>query len=109
MRQRAGSPVPADTQDMRFVEMELGSIRDGLARTIQRVGIVRFDAFEDMGGRLSFAVALLDEEGSGVIFCSINGRNETRIYAKPVERGQSKINLSDEEVEAIRRALGVRV
>ncbi|HVL32708.1 MAG TPA: DUF4446 family protein [Actinomycetota bacterium] len=90
-------------------DRELGSMREGLARAIQRVGLVRFDAFDDMGGRLSFAAALLDEDGSGLVLSSINGRHETRIYAKAIEHGQSRIQLSDEEVEAIKRALGVRV
>lgn len=82
------------------------ALQDAVARAVQRVGIVRFDAFEDLGGMLSFAVAMLDKEGSGVVLSSINGRNETRIYAKPVEHGGSRINLSGEEEEAIRRALG---
>jgi hypothetical protein len=81
-------------------------LQDAVARAVQRVGIVRFDAFEDLGGMLSFAVAMLDQEGSGVVLSSINGRNETRIYAKPVEHGGSRIDLSGEEEEAIRRALG---
>jgi len=81
-------------------------LQDAVARAVQRVGLVRFDAFEDLGGMLSFAVALLDADGSGVVFSSINGRNETRIYAKPIEHGASRIHLSAEEEEAIRRALG---
>ena len=96
----------AATQPGAEVEQELAEVRDVLSSAIQRVGLVRFDAFEDMGGRLSFAVALLDAEGTGVVFSSINGRSETRIYAKPIEYGSSKIALSDEENEAIRRALG---
>lgn len=75
---------------------------------VQHVGLVRFDAFEDMGGHLSFAAAMLDGEGDGFVFSSINGRQETRIYAKPVERGASRYHLSDEEQEAIRRALAPR-
>jgi hypothetical protein len=82
------------------------ALHDAVARAVQRVGLVRFDAFEDLGGMLSFAVAMLDKEGSGVVLSSINGRNETRIYAKPIEHGASRINLSGEEEEAIRRALG---
>jgi hypothetical protein len=69
---------------------------------------VRFDAFEDMGGHLSFSAALLDAHGDGVVLTSINGRRETRIYAKPVSAAQSQYNLSDEEQEAIRRALAPR-
>lgn len=81
------------------------AIRDVLARTVQRVGLVRYDAFEDMGGRLSFSLALLDEAGDGVVVTSINGRQDTRVYAKPVSRGASDHNLSDEEAEAIAQAM----
>jgi hypothetical protein len=75
---------------------------------VQHVGLVRFDAFEDMGGHLSFAAALLDADGDGFILTSINGRQETRIYAKPIERGASRYHLSNEEQEAIRRAIASR-
>jgi len=72
---------------------------------VQHVGLVRFDAFEDMGGHLSFAAAMLDAGGDGFVLTSINGRQETRIYAKPIERGASRYHLSEEEQEAIRRAI----
>ena len=58
-----------------------------------------------MGGRLSFSCALLDERGNGIVFTSINGRQDTRVYAKPVTDGASVYNLSLEEEEAIRQAL----
>ena len=48
---------------------------------VQRVGLVRYDAFEDVGGRLSFSCALLNDEGDGVVVTSINGRQDTRVYA----------------------------
>jgi hypothetical protein len=76
--------------------------------SVRRVGLLRYDAFEDVGGRLSFSCALLDERGNGVVLTSINGRQETRVYAKPVNGGASSHNLSLEEEEAIRRALGGR-
>lgn len=79
---------------------------DLVAGAIQHVGIVRFDAFEDMGGRLSFSAALLDAHGDGVVITSINGRQDTRCYAKVVRAGSSSHNLSDEEEQAIREALG---
>ena len=72
---------------------------------IRQVGLVRFDAFEDMGGRLSFSAALLDGRGDGVVVTSINGRQDTRCYAKRVVGGTSAHNLSDEERQAIREAL----
>ena len=69
------------------------------------MGLVRYDAFEDVGGRLSFSCALLDEHGTGVVLTSINGRQDTRVYAKPVAGGTSSYNLSLEEEEAIRQAM----
>jgi Protein of unknown function (DUF4446) len=74
--------------------------------SVRNVALLRYDAFEDVGGRLSFSCAMLDEHGSGVVLTSINGRQETRVYAKPVTGGVSTHNLSLEEEEAIRRALG---
>jgi hypothetical protein len=73
--------------------------------SVRRVGVLRYDAFEDVGGRLSFSCALLDDHGTGVVLTSINGRQETRVYAKPVTTGQSSYNLSQEEAEAIRQAM----
>ncbi len=72
---------------------------------VQRVGLVRYDAFEDVGGRLSFSCAMLNDEGDGVVVTSINGRQDTRVYAKPVYRGESVHNLSEEEAAAIREAM----
>jgi hypothetical protein len=73
--------------------------------TVRHVALVRYDAFEDVGGRLSFSCALLDDHGTGVVLTSINGRQETRVYAKPVAAGTSTYNLSLEEEEAIRQAM----
>jgi hypothetical protein len=72
---------------------------------VRRVGVVRYDAFEDVGGRLSFSCAMLDDHGNGVVMTSINGRQDTRVYAKPIVDGRSQYNLSIEEEEAIRQAL----
>jgi hypothetical protein len=76
-----------------------------LRASIRNVGLLRYDAFEDVGGRLSFSCALLDDSGSGLVLTSINGRQETRVYAKPITDGRSPYNLSSEEEEAIRQAL----
>lgn len=72
---------------------------------IQKFGLVRYDAFEDMGGRLSFSAALLDDHGDGVVITSINGRTETRTYAKPIKALSSEHNLSEEERHAIAGAV----
>ena len=76
-----------------------------LMGAVQRVGLIRYDAFDDMGGHLSFSTALLDANGDGVVITSINGRQDTRCYAKPVEGWTSKHNLSEEEEMAIQQAL----
>ena len=73
--------------------------------SVRRVALLRYDAFEDVGGRLSFSCAMLDAHGHGVVVTSINGRQDTRVYAKPISDGKSPHNLSVEEEEAIRQAL----
>jgi Protein of unknown function (DUF4446) len=76
-----------------------------LGHAVQNVALVRYDAFEDVGGRLSFSCALLDGHGDGMVVTSINGRQDTRVYAKPIRGGTSEYNLSEEEEQAIRDAL----
>jgi hypothetical protein len=71
------------------------------ARLAHALRIVRFNAFEDTGSDLSFAVALLDADYNGVVLSSIFGRNESRTYAKPVVAGQSSYFLTNEEKEAL--------
>lgn len=74
-------------------------------RAVQRVGVVRFNPFTDTGGDQSFAIALLDALGNGLVVSSLHGRADTRIFAKQVRGGRSKHQLSTEEEEAIRQAL----
>jgi hypothetical protein len=84
-------------EDRRLLELMRGYVK--------HVGLVRYDAFEDMGGHLSFSAAMLNAEGDGVVITSINGRADTRCYAKTVKGGRSEHNLSEEEEQAIRHAL----
>ena len=74
-------------------------------RAIQRVGLVRFNPFEDTGGNQSFAVALTDAGGNGVVVSSLHSRTGTRVYAKAISEGRSDGALSAEETEALRLAL----
>ena len=76
-----------------------------MERHIQNVALVRYSAFEQGGGELSFSAAMLDKKGDGVIFTSIFGRDEARFYGKPVKAGKSEYNLSDEEKQAIKEAM----
>lgn len=73
-------------------------------RSFQRIGLVRFNPFEDTGGNQSFALAVLDADDDGFVVSSLHGRNGTRIYAKGISRGRPEASLSGEESEAIARA-----
>lgn len=76
-----------------------------LEKCIQKVGIVRYNAFKDTGSDLSFALALLDEKNDGVVLNGIYSREISNIYAKPVQNGKSNYTVSEEEQEAIRKAI----
>ena len=76
-----------------------------LRRSFQQIGLVRFNPFEDTGGNQSFALALLDANGDGVVLSSLHSRTGTRVYAKAVNGGRSETALSDEETQAVRDAM----
>jgi len=87
--------------DVAAAQTDIQGIRVDLADAIRHVAVVRYDAFGDMGGRMSFSAALLDDDGDGVVISSINGRTETRTYAKGVQGGRSEASLSPEEEQAV--------
>lgn len=87
--------------DVRILRDDLSAARADLSDALRHVAVVRYDAFGDMGGRLSFSAALLDDAGDGLVLTSINGRTETRTYAKGVKGGESDHSLSPEELQAI--------
>lgn len=98
----------AEVQDMHEKQEKMGSeVKDlayNLKHTLQHFSVVRHDAFEDVGGRQSFSAAILDDFGDGIVFSSIHARNENRVYAKPIKKGESLYRLSTEELEAIENA-----
>ena len=73
-------------------------------RALARVGVVRFNPFEDTGGNQSFALAVLDSDSNGIVVSSLHSRQGTRVYLKAIAAGRSEAQLSDEETEALRRA-----
>lgn len=81
------------------------TVESNVRRAIQRIGIVRFNPFADTGSDQSFAVALLDLSGTGIVISSLFSRTSTRIFAKPVADGKSTHVLTEEEREAIDQAL----
>ncbi len=81
------------------------NLNSDLRKCIQKVGIVRYNAFQDTGSDLSFALALLDENDDGVVLNGIYSREMSNIYAKPVEKGKSAYTVSEEEAQAIQKAI----
>lgn len=75
-----------------------------MLRTKRFVGVVRYDAFEDVGGSQSFALAVYDDLGNGAIINSLVGRTDCRVYCKPLVGGKSDRSLSKEELQAMDRA-----
>lgn len=80
-------------------------IENDIEKCVQKIGIVRYNAFKDVGSDLSFTLALLDEKNDGVVLNGIYSRETSNIYAKPVENAKSKYTLSEEEKEAIKKAV----
>ena len=87
------------------VEQGLDEIAKVTKRSFQKIAVVRYNPFRDTGGDMSFSLALLNLEGSGIVITSIHGRGADRVYAKSIEKGKSQHNLSAEEIEAINKAI----
>ena len=100
-REEGVDAVPADVQGLR---QEVAALRREGADALRHLAVVRYDAFDDMGGHLSWSIALLDDAGDGVVLTSIHGRSDSRTYAKSVAGWSSEQQLSPQESEAIQRA-----
>ncbi len=83
------------------IEVKINDIERNLIQCIQKVGIIRFNAFDNVGSDLSFAIALLDSNDSGIVISGIYARDSSSTYAKPILSGKSKYSLSAEEIQAI--------
>lgn len=84
---------------------EISRLREILSRTTNKIGIVKYDAFPDVGGKLSFALAMLDESNSGFVLNAIHSREGCYTYVKEIVKGESYIVLGQEEKEALRQAV----
>ncbi|MEA2229963.1 MAG: hypothetical protein QOF04_3593 [Solirubrobacteraceae bacterium] len=91
------------------LQSRLGTVEARLDGAVSHHGLVRYDAYNEMSGRQSTSIALLDARGSGVVVSSIHHRDQARLYAKQVVEGQGQLELSPEEQEAIRVALAGEV
>jgi len=88
-------------EQVRIVDKLARRLESASVLHLQRLAIVRFNPFRDTGGDQSFAIALADGQGNGVILSSLHARDMTRVYAKPLEKWQSAYTLTDEEKQAI--------
>lgn len=93
--------VPEDVLGLR---QEVAALRAEAAGALRHLGIVRYDAFSDVGGRLSWSVALVDDHGDGVVLTAIHGRSEARSYAKSIAGWRCDQPLSPEEQDAVTSA-----
>jgi len=92
-------------RDLDDVSGRTATLERDVRRSLGRVGLVRYNPFDDTGGNQSFALAILDASGDGFVVNSLHARAGTRVYAKSVSQGRSESALSDEEAEALRQAL----
>lgn len=86
-------------------EHDILFIKKLLEQMFSKYGVEKYDAFDDVGGKLSFALALLDKENSGLILNAVHSRDNCFLYLKEIVKGESYVMLSQEEVEALRKAV----
>ena len=100
----SGDGVDALPEDVHGLRQEVAALHAENAAALRHLSVVRYDAFGDVGGHLSWSLALLDDGGHGVVLTSIHGRSEARTYAKSVAAWSCEQQLSPEEEEAIEHA-----
>lgn len=103
-RRRRGDDLDALPEDVLGLRQEVAALRRESRGALRHLAIVRYDAFGDVGGHLSWSLALADESGAGVVLTSITGRSEVRSYAKSLTGWVCETPLSPEESEAIEAA-----
>lgn len=85
--------------------MQIQNLQKKIGKTLTKYGIVKYDAFDDVGGKLSFALAMLDTNNTGFILNAIHSRDNCFFYIKEIVNGESYILLSSEEMDALRQAV----
>lgn len=91
-------------KDLKSLDKNLTDLAVLNKNNIQKIGFVRFNPFDDAGSNMSFVLALLNQDGNGVVISSLHSRQGTRIYAKNIKQGQSDSKLTEEEQQAISSA-----
>lgn len=85
-------------------QQHLQQLQNTLKFAVQKVGLVRFNPFAESGGNFSFSLALLDDTNSGVVLTSMHGREQNRVYTKTINSGRSEVQLTEEELQAVKNA-----
>lgn len=106
---KAQPAAPATTEDdvppdVHALREEVAALRLDVSGMLRHLAVVRYDAFPDVGGRLSWSMSLLDDNADGVVLTAIHGRNDSRTYAKGIRAGKCAQQLSPEEEQAVERA-----
>lgn len=91
-------------EEIEDAKRRISQLEEAMKSAKRYVGLVRYDAFEDVGGSQSFALAVYDDNGNGAVLSGIVGRSDCRVYCKPLINGRSERDLSQEEQRAIRDA-----
>lgn len=91
------------------IKQYIKDINENVTKCIQKVGIVRYNAFKDTGSDLSFTLALLNKQNNGVVLNGIYSRDISNIYAKPIINGESTYKVTPEEQEAINKAISEKI
>lgn len=92
-------------EDQGILLRQMKNIQD---KSMNKYGVVKYDAFDDVGGKLSFAFAMLNKDDTGVVLNAVHSRDNCFLYIKEIMKGESYIMLSEEEIEALRIAKGSR-
>ena len=97
--------VDAVSRELDELAARMAVLEGAQRRAFQRVGLVRYNPFEETGGNQSFALALLDAGGDGWVLSSLHARSGTRVYVKAIKSGRADTGLSDEETAALGQAM----
>jgi hypothetical protein len=102
---RQGERLESVREQTEALRISVNALDASVAGSVQNVGLVRFNPFQETGGDQSFALALLDKRGDGIVMSSLHTRTSTRFYARPIKGGAANSALSEEEAQAVQQAM----
>ena len=95
-------------ENLKKVSEKLERLEKNSQFSLQRIGVIRFNPFKESGGNQSFSIAFLDANNNGVVITSLYGRDDNRVFAKPIKDGKSEYLLTEEEKRAIEKAKEIK-